>query len=274
MEERRAIGPGLGASLFLLAACLTGCASKPAAIEPPLQYQRVGWVSLFTQDDWQSVLTKTVTPGGYVRWERLSNTPELRAALYRYVSLINSISPDNRPDLFQTRADREAYWLNAYNATCMYGVLQHSLNNPPALYSADHFSFGGVPLTLDQVEDGKIKPLGDPRVAFAINRCTRSSPPLRNEPYDSMKLNTQLTNQGRVFLSDSRGVVVDENGTAKINRILAVDYAPMFFAAYPQKLGKATTIQRALEPYAIKHSALWEADVVTAMPYDSRLNLP
>jgi hypothetical protein len=250
-----------------------GCAGKPPVLQPPAGYRPVGMVPAFTSEDWQLVLNKVVTPGGYVRWEMFQNDPDLHEAMNRYVSLIGNVSPENRPDLFQTRADQLAYWINAYNATCAYGVLLRNLTNPPALYSTDHFSFGGHAYTLDQVEAQKIKPLNDPRAVFGINRCTRSSPPMRKEPYAALTLSVQLVDQGKLFLSDSRGVVrVDD--VAKVSDLLAINYAPDFLAAYQKKFGRPGTLLQTIQPYAAKHSLLSGATMAVPMGYDATLNRP
>ncbi len=253
---------------------LPGCAKPPPVFQPPAQYEQLGAVAAFDSADWRVVLSKVVTPGGYVRWSLLAKEQKLRDALMRYVSLIGRASPANRPDLFQTKADQLAYWINAYNAVCMYGVLLRNQTNPPALYTTDHFLFGGQPLTLDQVEEQKIKPLNDPRAAFAVNHCTYSSPPLRNEPYDPLKLGAQLVDQGKVFLGDSRGVVSVDEDTVKVSTILMSSYASQFLAAYQRKYSKTGTILQALQPYAVKHSALWDATAIMPLEYNDALNRP
>ncbi len=45
------------------------------------------------------------------------------------------------------------------------------------------------------------KEFDEPRIFFAISRASLSSPPLRNEPYYGGKLNEQLDDQVRRFLS-------------------------------------------------------------------------
>lgn len=259
-------------AIFLASSAVIGC-SKPAMLQPPLQYAPQGMVAAFTSDDWQTVLNTVVTTGGYVRYDILIKDATANDALMRYICLIGNVSPDNRPDLFQTKPDQLAYWINAYNAICIYGVLLRNQTNPPALYTTDRFSFGGKPLTLDQVEQQKIRPLDDPRAVFAINRCTRSSPPLRKEPYDGLKLNAQLVDQGKIFLDDPRGVVRNDE-IATVSKLLTIDYAPEFLAVYQQKHGTAGTILQALQPYAAKHSALMLVKKVVPMPYDASLNRP
>jgi hypothetical protein len=250
-----------------------GCAGNPPVNQPSAQYEREGMVTAFTSEDWQLVLTKVVTPGGYVRWDVLQKDSATRDALMRYVRLIGRVAPGNRPDLFQTQAEQLAYWINSYNATCMYGVLLRNMSNPPALYAIDHFSFGGEPLTLDQVEQQKIKPLNDPRAVFGINRCTHSSPQLRKEPYEALTLSAQLVDQGKTFLNDSRAVVrVDD--VAKVSNLLTINYGPDFLAAYQRKYNKAGTLLKAIEPYAAKHSLLAGATMVVPLGYDASLNRP
>jgi hypothetical protein len=266
---RRLLSLLLGLPFFII----VGCASKPPMLRPPQHFERQGWIPAFTGDDWQTVLGKVVSDGGYVHWDILQSSPATRDALSRYVSLVSQVSPENRPDLFQTRYDRLAYWIDAYNACCMYGVLLRNLNNPPELYSVDHFSFGGTPLTLDQVEEQKIRPLGEARAVFAINRCTHSSPPLRREPYQGLTLGAQLADQGKTFLSDSRAVVL-EGETAHVNPLVSVKYAADLQAAYQQKFGRTGTLLETIRPYAMKHSLLWDAKRVVPMEYDASLNRP
>jgi hypothetical protein len=155
----------------------------------------------------------------------------------------------------------------------MYGVLLRNANNPPGLYSSDRFMFGGEALTLDQMEVMKIKPLDDPRVVFGINRCTKSSPPLRKEPYDGDKLSVQLVDQGKIFLDDDRGVV-REDEVATVNELVAVKYGADFVAAYQKRHGVAGTLWQAIVPYAEKHSGLALAKTVVPMGYDAGLNRP
>jgi hypothetical protein len=115
--------------------------------------------------------------------------------------------------------------------------------------------------------------LNDPRAAFAINHCTHSSPPLRKEPYQGLMLSMQLIDQGKTFLSDSRGVVRADD-VAKVSNLLAIDYAPDFLAAYQRKYGKSGTLLQAIAPYAVKHSALSGVTAVVPMGYDASLNRP
>src|SRR5271168_4748658 len=81
----------------------------------------------FSNADWGIVLSSVVTPDGYVEWDLLrSNADDVRARLMAYIGLINAVSPANHAELFASANDRLAYWINAYNAMCVYAVVEHN----------------------------------------------------------------------------------------------------------------------------------------------------
>ena len=193
-------------------------------------------VAAFGDSDWQTVLTRVVTPEGYIRWDRFDDAKSAaRSSLEKYLALLAIVSPDNRPDLFGVAPERTTYWINAYNATCIYGeLLRHDATPVDALYTVDRFKIGNRPMTLSQIENNRLNPNLDPRVLFALNRCTKSSPPLRNEPYISTKINLQLTDQAIRSLSDPRFVQI-VGRTVKLNDKLLIEHRQDFLDAYQRK---------------------------------------
>jgi hypothetical protein len=231
------------------------------------------------------VLTRAVTRDGLVRWEVIRNNEHgTRDALLRYAGLIAAVSPHNRSDLFKTDDDRLAYYVNAYNALCMYAIVQHNYPEnlqhagPAAgaavessLFTGDKFMVGGQPMTLDELLSKKLRSSGDPRVHFALNCGTRSSPPLRGDPYEGYKLEEQFREQGRRFLSDPRGAVRD-GADVKISEIFE-RYGDDFLAGYEKKTGHhATGLLQALQLYAAPDSPVAGAGGCTFMSYDWSLN--
>jgi hypothetical protein len=53
------------------------------------------------------------------------------------------------------------------------------------------------------------KEFDDPRIFFAVSRGSMSSPPLRNEPYYGHRLNKQLDDQVKRFLSSPLALRID-----------------------------------------------------------------
>jgi hypothetical protein len=240
-------------------------------------------VKKFDNKEWATVLSKVVTPDGYVRHEQIKNNDAgVRDALFRYVGLIGEVSPENKPELFPTDKDKLAYYLNAYNALCMYAVYKRDYppnlakTLPPyAVYFFDKFPVGGKEMNLDSIEKTYVRSVGDPRIHFALNCMSHSCPPLRAEPYEGSKLDQQLDDQGRIYLSDERGVVKKDNETVKLSEIFAKFYTDEWIDAYKKKSGKTdATLIEAIRPYAAKDSPVQTATKYEAMTYDWSLNKP
>jgi hypothetical protein len=68
---------------------------------------------------------------------------------------------------------------------------------------------GGRSMSLARYENDVIRPLGEPRVHFALNCMTRSCPRLPQEAFDADALEAQLESAAREFLNDARNVRVD-----------------------------------------------------------------
>jgi hypothetical protein len=255
--------------------CIVGCSSSTSRSDP---YRPQGKVDRFSNTDWSIVLSRVVTPEGWVRWEALADNDQgVRENLLRYVGLLAVASPENRPGLFATAAasadedesdrNRLAYWINAYNALSMCAAMEHQAARKAA------FTVGGAEMTLEQVKDGKLRAAGDPRVHFALNDGTRSAPKLCSEPYEGAKLRQQLTDDGRRFLSDPYGAVRD-GANVRISAIFK-DYAGDFVAGYESRAGhRPAGLLQAIELYAAPGSPVIGAKGYTFMVYDRSRNTP
>lgn len=124
----------------------------------------------------------------------------------RYIALLQKTNPDALPE-----QHRLAFWINAYNAF----TIQYVINKYPIKSLMDKLSYatgGGAFKTkfieinnkkysLDEIENDIIRPMGDPRIHFALVCGATSCPPLRREAYEGGRLDEQLDEQGRIFLS-------------------------------------------------------------------------
>jgi hypothetical protein len=249
---------------------LSGCGGAVAK-----EYRPEGRVEAFSNADWRKVLRNVCTDDGYVRYDVLTfNEDATRDALFRYVGLINTVSPDNRPDLFPTEQDRLAYWINAYNALCMYGVLQKGLPDnvlTSGLFILSNFPVGGQGYTLDRLEKAKVRTAGDPRVHFALNCMSTSCPPLLNEPYEGTRLQQQFEAQGKRYLSDPRGAVRD-GASVRLGEIFRF-YEDEFKDAGRKRTGKQDVgLLESIEPYSADDSPVRGASSYTFIKYDWSLN--
>jgi hypothetical protein len=190
--------------LPLILIFLSACASQ----NPCSPISPDSSVSTFKNDDWAAVLEKVTTADGYVQWDLFqSNSDDVRDKLLKYIGEIGAASPDNRPELFATDADRAAYWINAHNALCMFWVINHDYPATIPQTIPDTFNVGGKQMTESDLSQRASNSDPDPRIFFALNFCAESCPPLRNTQYDGPVLDAQLADQAHVYLRDPRAAV-------------------------------------------------------------------
>jgi len=104
------------------------------------------------------------------------------------------------------RDARLAHYINAYNALAVTGILE-GLSPSTLLGRARYFKFKEWPLdgqaiTLYDLEHKVLRPLGEPRIHFAIVCASQSCPKLRSETYAPARLDAQLDAQARQFIND------------------------------------------------------------------------
>lgn len=162
-----------------------------------------GWTRALA--DWERVLAQHVDAQGRTDFRALAGDC---TALDRVVSAIGTISPATAPQLFPTRQDVLAYHLNAYNALAMHGVVDEGIPDgfTSFLKRARFFKFravtiGGRKTSLYDYENDVIRPLGEPRVHFALNCMVRDCPRLPREPFEGATLDVRLEAATREFFS-------------------------------------------------------------------------
>lgn len=74
----------------------------------------------FSHEEWTQVLSRFVDERGLVDYGALA---EQRDVFDPYIAKIESSSPETHPELFATREEKLAYYINAYNAMVFKGVL-------------------------------------------------------------------------------------------------------------------------------------------------------
>lgn len=167
---------------------------------------------------WTQLLRKHVDAAGMVSYEGFI---EDRAALKAYLDTLAAHHPDKDS---WSKDEQLAYWINTYNAFTIELILQHYplesikdikrwnipfLNTP---WTIKFIKLGGKKYTLDKIEHRIIrKQFEEPRIHFALVCAAVSCPKLRREAYVAEKLDTQLQEQGRDFLSaDSKNSIATD----------------------------------------------------------------
>ncbi|MGA7272714.1 MAG: DUF547 domain-containing protein [Acidimicrobiia bacterium] len=126
--------------------------------------------------------------------------------LARYLAAMREVDPN---DLSTSEA--LAFWINVYNAASLQVAATASRDNVasvmrlPGAFNTPVISVAGETLSLNDIEHGKVRRFGDPRVHAALVCGSVSCPTLRPEPFGP-NLDDQLDQQMRQFLE--RGALV------------------------------------------------------------------
>lgn len=166
------------------------------------------------QFPWDSLLKEHVTPlrNGQATQVDYAGFSADRSKLKQYLASVSGIAPSefDRWD----RPSQLAFLINAYNAFTVELVLTGhpdvasikdlgSLLRSP--WKKRFIPLLGETRSLDDIEHGLIREAGryaEPRIHFAVNCASIGCPALRPEAYIGERLEAQLENAARSFLSD------------------------------------------------------------------------
>ena len=159
--------------------------------------------------------------------------------LDRVVAFIAANDPNSQPGKFPGRAARLGYYINAYNALAMYGVVDAGLpENLGGLrkftfFYLRKFSLGGKWISLYEFENDVIRSIGEEKIHFALNCMVVGCPRLPRAAFTASELEHQLDVTTRKFIAETRNVRVDsKNRTVWLSAIFKF-YIEDFLAHAP-----------------------------------------
>mgnify|MGYP001592812326 FL=1 len=179
---------------FLLVVTLAGCSSVPRTFQPadPIA------PDLVSHQAWDRVVRDYVRDGHV-------DYPAIQAAgkLDGYLSELNRIDPTR----LSRRQDQLAFWINAYNAFAVKGILEH--DSPMTLWGryryfiGRDYQVGGTTINLYDLErQVLIEQFHEPLMHFAIVCASTSCPKLQSWAYQPGELDRQLDQAARAFIND------------------------------------------------------------------------
>lgn len=120
-----------------------------------------------------------------------------------YLAWLNRVDPN----AFASRNERLAFWINAYNAFAMKGIVdQYSPANVIGRYRyfiGHTYRVGGASINLYDLErQVLLKQFGEPLIHFAIVCASASCPKLQSWAYQPNQLDRQLDLAARAFIND------------------------------------------------------------------------
>ena len=149
-------------------------------------------------DSFDQVL-KAHVQDGVVNYAGIKND----ANFTKYVELIAETNPDS----FKTEQEKLAFWINAYNALAIKGILDglspSSFFGRVTFFKTTDYRVGGRDINLYDLERDIIIPFGEPRIHFAIICASMSCPKLRSEVWLASKLEQQFEDNAIDFLNDT-----------------------------------------------------------------------
>ncbi len=223
------------------------------------------------QAEFASVL-RTVVKADGIDYAALSDD---HANLDRYrAQLAATTVPDDR-------TAKLALFINAYNAETLALVIAKlpadraawptwSIKRAGGLltsvWKAYSFEVAGQRYTLDELEHAVLRPLGEPRIHFAINCASRSCPSLADQPYVASTLDAQLDAAARAFAGSTYHLRL-EQGVLRLNPILS-----WFGDDFAAGGGVRAFLQQHVPPGTVA-TALAADTPLKTFDYDWRLNL-
>lgn len=223
-------GMSMSAIVALMALASGALAAQDRQASPP----RLPGHGAFTE------VLASVVVSSRVDYERLLAD---RSGLDAYIAGLEATDPFAVADA--SRDDRLAFWINAYNACMLKRVIDNypieragglqrirnaaagrpanSVWQIPEVFTGAHCPVAGSLRSQDEIEHEIIRPLGDPRIHFAINCAALSCPPLTTEAYRAATLAAQLDARVRAFVNDPAQFAVateDRRRIVRVNRVL------------------------------------------------------
>jgi hypothetical protein len=171
-----------------------GCSSVPERFTPrdPINPTEV------THQLLNDVLQTSVKDG-------VVNYPEIQSdqRFGAYLALLDRVNPL----ALSTERDRLAFWINAYNAFAIQGILDGYSPKPYIgwyrFFKSRTYGIGGVRLNLSDLEHEILrKQFHEPRIHFAIVCASSSCPKLPSRAYSATQLDEQLDQAARTFIND------------------------------------------------------------------------
>jgi hypothetical protein len=129
------------------------------------------------------------------------------------------------------RSEKLAFWINAYNALTIQGILEFyplksvkdKVNRILGFNIWDDYpmTVNGEKYSLNDIEHKILRKMGEPRIHFAIVCASVGCPKLRSGAYTGAKLNAQLDEQTRNFFAQPRNFRIDrDRDTVSLSSIL------------------------------------------------------
>lgn len=207
--------------------------------------------------DYNKFLKNHVSKKGIVDFDKvLKNFEDLNTITKNF----SKISPNES----WTKDEYKAHWINLYNANILKLLTENypikSINYITEPFQKEFIDYAGTKISLDFIHQEIIRPLGDPRMHFAIYATTISSPILKREAYVANSIEADLNNATINFLNDNTKNIIYST-TSKISKI---------FEWYEDDFGSLEGVKAFIKKYK---GEIQDVTVITYMKYNWNLKI-
>lgn len=174
---------------------------------------------------WNGLLNKYVDRAGQVDYKSWKKSPRDTGLLDKYLNELSQADAGIKA----SRNGQLAFWINAYNAVTIKGILREYPTSSIRNHTAKLYGYniwhdlllvvGNTKISLNDIEHNVLRKSGEPRIHFAIVCASRSCPRLLNEAYTAHKIEKQLVDNTRHFFADTRNFRYN-NGTFYLSSIM------------------------------------------------------
>jgi hypothetical protein len=171
--------------------------------------------------DYDEILSRYGRSAGFHYNALLKNESDL----HRLANLIEEISHTALDLKDWDQNEVQAFYINAFNVHMLNQVLKHyPIRDIHEISLSFYYDFrirvADDRLSFDQLERKILEDSHDPRIHFAVTRCSQSSPPLFMKAFRASTLDHDLEKITRSFLNSSEGLQLVEGGKViKVSRI-------------------------------------------------------
>ncbi|MEX1230479.1 MAG: DUF547 domain-containing protein [Planctomycetaceae bacterium] len=199
-------------------------------------------------ESWDRLLRRHVDEDGFVDYTQWKASAADQKLLDDYLNYLSAAKISRN----SSRESQLAFWINAYNALTVKGILREyptsSIRNHTAkvvgynIWKDLQLLVAGKPYSLEAIEHQILRKMNEPRIHFAIVCASVGCPRLLNEAYVDERLEEQLSLNAKHFFADRSKFSADTtSGVIHISPIL--DW-------FANDFGKNTSEQmRAISPY-------------------------
>jgi hypothetical protein len=226
-------------ALLLAAGGLVACwalARPEVHVGGPSHASNQPSVAEIDHDAYERLLQNYVDDRGLVEYERWKATSVDVQVLDDYLASLGSV------DLGKTASNeaRVAFWINAYNALTLKGILREYPTSSIRNHTAELIGYNiwkhlllwvdKDNYSLDDIEHKILRKLGEPRIHFAIVCASIGCPPLADRAYTAQDLDKMLTANAVRFFAQPSNFRADPGQRAiRVSQLLkwyGTDFAP------------------------------------------------